>query len=106
MNAIQIKRHIRVAKIENSTQWLFVAVVLEEQGGVMVAVSQPRVIKIIQKPNSALPGKISQAITFKLASPLSKTQTRTSRIQSPYVSILFGTTSEVIVGLAAQPPTK
>ncbi len=110
------QQHIKFITVEKPTAWLVVAVLVEMMGDEMVSVSEPKVVKIIQKAclrpacagrRQALALKGSTQSQFLLSAPavvqLSKSQAQVS----PYFAFIFGSEkSNFITGLAAQPPTR
>ena len=102
---IRTKRHIRCARVETPTAWLVVAVLLETRGGETVAVSEPKVIKVIPKPTQLVLGGSYAKTTLFLAAPTTLASSSYSKILSPYVPNLGFAQSNIITGLAARPPT-
>lgn len=110
---IHTERSVRLMTIERPTAWIVVAFLVETCGTETTVVSGPRIVKVIQKNNRALPcGLSAQAgrkgcSTLALPASLSETKVIETPIKSPYVSILFGfTNADVVIGLAARPPTR
>jgi hypothetical protein len=99
------QQHIRFAKIEQPNAWVVVAVLLETTGNETVAISEPKVVKVIPKAQFALPGGKKQSSAVLLLSAPYVAYFGHS-LTSPYFSLIFGSEkSNFIIGLAAQPPT-
>ncbi len=97
------KQHIRFATLEQPHAWVVVAFLIETNGNETIAVSDPKVVKIIPKSQFAL--KAGNLSSFALSAPQEIVSTLSLQ-RSPYVVSLFGySNSEVVIGLAAQPPT-
>lgn len=97
------QQHIKFITVEKPTVWLVVAVLVEMMGDETISVSQPKIVKVIQKARALAGSTQSQ---FLLSAPavvqLSKSQAQVS----PYFAFIFGSEkSNFITGLAAQPPT-
>ncbi|MBX4197802.1 hypothetical protein KW782_00505 [Candidatus Parcubacteria bacterium] len=100
---IQTKQHIRFAKVEQPTAWVIVAILLETTGDETVAISEPRIVKVIPKNNTSL--KAGFDTRFILNAPV-EILIHTAPFASPYANLLFGSRkSNFITGLAARPPT-
>ncbi|MES2436951.1 MAG: hypothetical protein V4519_02975 [Patescibacteria group bacterium] len=99
------KQHIRFATIEQPTQFVVVAVMLETVGTETVAISEPKIVKIIPKAIHLLSGsKTSPQAVLALTAPALALISQP--IVSPYFAHIFGSEkSNFITGLAAQPPT-
>lgn len=105
MLKINTKRHIRCCTVETPTAWLVVAVLLETRGNETIAVSEPKVIKVIQKVTYTLGGSTSVFSYPKLTAPEILSTIKVGKILSPYVPNFGFGQSNIITGLAAQPPT-
>ena len=105
MLKVNSKQHIRFIKLEQPTAWVVVAILLETKNGQTVAISEPRVVKIIPKAYYALPGTTRGSV-LALSAPKLETLASYRPIASPYIGAIFGTVnSNVIMGLAPMPPT-
>ena len=98
---IQTKRHIRFATVDKGTAWVVVAILIETTGNQTVAVSEPKVIKIIpKKPVLSLTGHTAELTAPNINVIFEKA------VPSPFISILFGNTNtSYIASLGARPPT-
>ncbi len=104
MLKIHTKRHIRFATLDKGNVFVVVAVLLETTGTETVAISEPRVVKIIPKAQYTLPGTISYSRALNASTKV--IAAIKGSIISPYISHIFGSEkSNFITGLAAQPPT-
>jgi hypothetical protein len=105
MLKIHRKQHIRFATIEQPTRFVVVAVMLETVGNETVAISEPKIVKIIPKAIHLLSStKASPRAILSLSAPVQSSTV--GNIVSPYFAHIFGSEkSNFIVGLAAQPPT-
>ena len=106
MLKLHTQQHIKFAKLDRGDAWVVVAVLFETTGTETVAISEPKIVRIIPKAYQALPGsKSSQQAVLSLAAPAEEL-TRT-HIVSPYFAYIFGTEkSNFITGIAPQPPTR
>ncbi len=106
MLKLRTKQHIRFAKLDQGTAWVVVAVLIETVGTETIAISEPKIVKIIPKTQQyALSGNVAKNLT--LAAPISAHHAQPSSVISPYISTIFGyADSNFIVGLAPLPPTK
>jgi hypothetical protein len=104
---IQAQRKVQFATVERSNAWVVLAFLTEIQNGETVIVSEPKVVKVILKHSPQLPsGKKSQTTLLALPAPVSLEKTIELPIVSPFVSAIFGfSNSDVVIGLAARPPT-
>lgn len=103
------QQHIKFITVEKPTAWLVVAVLVEMLGDETISISEPKVVKVIQKAclrRQAIALKGSVQSQFLLSAP-TVTQLSKSQAQvSPYFAFIFGSEkSNFITGLAAQPPT-
>ena len=105
MLKLHTQQHIRFAKVDRGDAWVVVAVLFETTGNETVAISEPKVVKIIPKAIHKLSGsKSSPQANLSLTAPLEELSNRS--IISPYFAHIFGSEkSNFIIGLAAQPPT-
>lgn len=110
MLKIHSKRHIRFATLEQPTAWVIVAVLLETRGNETIALSEPRVVKVIPKDGRlTLPGTfVSSSFNAPLALPASHAIVKNlvSSIISPFVSSFNISDKEFVMWFSAQPPTK
>ncbi len=106
MLTLHAQRYIKVAKVEQQSAWLFVAWVVEKRGDTEVALSEPRVLRVIPKqPLKALAGKImAEAQALFLAAPRLLTG-QIVRIISAIEVFAGFTKPEVISWFSARPPT-
>jgi hypothetical protein len=101
---IRTQKHIRFAKLDRGDAWVIVAVLVEEIGNETI-ISEPKVVKIIQKNTLALSGSV-QSHQFLLKAPTQLAQSQSESLVSPYFAYIFGSEkSNFITGLAARPPT-
>ena len=98
------KQHIRFTTIEKSTAWIVVAVLVENDGVDTVAVSEPKIVRIIPKPKSlVLTGSVGNP-KLCLSCPEQVLKIK-SPVKSPF-SILFGySNTDLLVWYCARPPT-
>ncbi len=106
MIELRTHQHIRFVTVEKPTAVFVYAILLETTGNETIAVSEPRIVKIIQKKGQlALKGTTPTTI-YILPAPQEVIGTKVSKVISPYFAYIFGSeTSNFIIGLAAQPPT-
>ncbi len=104
MLKVNNKQHIRFIRLEQPTVWVVLAILLETRGDETVAISEPKVVKIIPKTVRMLAGTVGSSV---LALGTSACQAPACRaVASPYIGAIFGTVnSRVIIGLAPMPPT-
>jgi hypothetical protein len=101
----QTQQHIRFITVEKPTAWVVVAVLVEMNGEETIAVSQPKVVRVIPKAQAALKGATVQS-PFLLSAPVEISASHFESLVSPYFAYIFGSEkSNFITGLAAQPPT-
>lgn len=104
------QQHIRFAKIEKPHAWFIVAVLFETTGSETVAISEPKIVKIIYKAQYLLTGKTKKQAAVVLLSNThaQKNQNILKRhVISSYSKAFFGNIkSYSVIGLAAQPPTR
>ena len=100
------KQYVRFVTVEKPTVWVVVAVLVEDRDGETIALSEPRIVKIIKKePREMLAlasGQRLLASSVVLPAPASILSS-SNFIPSPYIAS-FGY-SEVISWLFARPPT-
>ncbi len=108
MLKLHTKRHVRFATVEKDTVWIVVAVLFETRGTETFAISEPKIVKIIPKADKlALKGSVSKSAFLSLPTFLSNFNEIKHAVISPYVTTFFGSVnSQILIGLAAQPPTR
>lgn len=104
---IQIKRNIRFVTVEKPNAWLVLAVLVEIRDGLTVAVSEPKIVKIIQKKFAALSGNVQKRKISQLSAPKILVNQSHARhgIISPYSTSFKYLDSHTIPWFSAQPPT-
>lgn len=102
------QRKVKLVTVERPTAWLVVAFLTETRGEETIIISGPKVVKVILKQSKALVGgkKQGNAAVLALPAPVSTSFAVITPIASPFVSYIFGfSNSDVVMGLAARPPT-
>ncbi len=106
MLKIQPQRKVQFVTVERPTAWLVVAFLTEMRGEEAIIVSKPKIVKVILKRAMALLEGKNKASTLALPAPKAEIKIKAVSIKSPYVSVIFGySNSDVVIGLAARPPT-
>jgi hypothetical protein len=101
------KREIKLATVEKATAWIVVAVAIETEGGEIIYVSEPRIVRVIPKKTLALKGEITRGkkvLTLKGTTKPHSKPLQTS-VLSPYAVDLKIRDEQSMVGIAARPPT-
>jgi hypothetical protein len=105
MLKLHSQQHIRFAKVDRGDAWVVVAVLFETTGNETVAISEPKIVKVIPKAQYALPSGSKTHQVLLLAAPAQVLVEHA--IASPYFTQIFGySDSNFITGIAPQPPTK
>jgi hypothetical protein len=100
------QRKVKLITVERPTAWLVVAFLTETRGDETVIISGPKVVKVILKQSKALVGAQKANVVLALPAPKGVEKIIEVLIPSPYVSSIFGySNSDVVIGLAARPPT-
>jgi hypothetical protein len=100
---IRSQQHIRFAKIEQAHAWVVVAVLVETVGNETVAISEPKVVKIIPKKLAQLSGFVARSVLLGAhAVVISHID---SPVISPFAKYFDFAIYNVATGLGAQPPT-
>lgn len=107
MLTLHSKQHIRFVTVEKATGLFVYAILLETTGNETLAVSEPKLVKIIpKKANLGLAGTNGVSSRW-LVAPIEDLIAQTSKIASPYFAFIFGSeASNFITGIAPQPPTR
>jgi hypothetical protein len=110
MLKIYSKRHIRFATVEQPTAWLVIAVLLETTGDKTIALSEPRVVKVIPKESMLALPAVFVSSSFKaplaLPAPHAIVKAIAEPTESPFASLFNTSNNQFIVWFSAQPPTK
>jgi hypothetical protein len=100
------KRHIRFVTVEKPTAWIIVAILLETSGSETIALSEPRVVRVIPKKTTfTLPGKVIRSNTKILPEPVKNISSSARAIVSPYFNVFGYKHSHFITWFSARPPT-
>jgi len=101
------KRHVRLVKVEKPTVWLIVAILLETTGEETIVIGEPRIVKVISKKISLLPGTVrnSNEIYF-LSTPKGEISNSSQTISSPYVQEFAYSNLDTLSCFFARPPTE
>lgn len=98
---------VRFVKVEQANAWVVLAFLVETEGGRIISVSEPKLVRVIPKKDKqlALPGSCGTAHpVFLLSAPqLETTQNETRRIDSIVSPYFEG--AELLSWLSARPPT-
>jgi hypothetical protein len=107
MLKIQTKQHIKFATVDKGTAVFVVAILVETHGNETISISEPKIVKIIQKSYLAITGQIKKAAQAFLALPAQENLiTKKSRsVVSPYINSFGYSNSIIIPNISAQPPT-
>ncbi len=93
MLALQRRQQIRFVTLEKPNAWVVFAFLVEQNGNETLIVSEPKIVRIIQKKT-----------VFALPAPRAKNQTGFASVKSPYVSAFFSKETQNF-SLFARPPT-
>jgi hypothetical protein len=102
MLTLYTKRTIKFAVVEKPTCWLVYGVVFETRGNEQIAITEPRIVKVITKARAALPGTVVSP--FALFGQSIAVQTPTGII-SPYTAHVDAQHS-FLAWYYARPPTR
>lgn len=97
---------VRFVKVEQANAWVVLAFLVETEGGTIVNVSAPRIVRVIPKKDKvlALPGACGTQHPLLLPAPtLARVQNainRTFAVVSPYFE-----GAELLSWFSARPPT-
>ncbi len=106
MIKLHSKQHIRFVTLDKGTVFEVYAILLETEGRETVAISEPKLIRIIQKNTLALRGSKKTVSILTLATSAISNKQKISGVVSPYITSIFGyPNSQFVMGLSAQPPT-
>ena len=100
---VHTERHIRIIKGENAHAFIIAAVVVETREGQTVVVGEPRILKIIPKQGSTLPGRVTK--TRALAGQIRKETIPQASLVSPYISFVYTSEKHDIPWYYSRPPT-
>ena len=97
---------IRFVKVEQANAWVVLAFLVETEGGTIINVSEPRLVRVIPKKDKqiALPGSVAENILL-LAAPVSELVKNEIRRVASIVSPYFEG-AELLSWFSARPPTK
>ncbi len=100
------QRKVKLVTVERPTAWLVVAFLTETRGDETVVISAPKIVKVILKQSKALIEAKKTNAVLALPAPVGLDAVIEIPTASPYVSSIFGySNSDVVIGLAARPPT-
>jgi hypothetical protein len=104
---LHAQRKVEFMTVERPTAWVVVAFLVEIRGDERTVLSGPKVVKVILKANSSLPGgKKEPKAVLALPAPVSMAFAVQVPVVSPFASNIFGfSNTEFVVSLAARPPT-
>lgn len=97
------KRFVRFLTVEKASAWEVYAVLFESDGLSVVAISEPKLVRVVAKDVKALKGSCANPSCLAASKPEEQTQ---EAIPSPYFPTLFGfSNSEFVIHHSARPPT-
>jgi hypothetical protein len=104
MLKLHTQQHIRFAKVEEANAFVVYAILVETCGNETVAISEPKIVKIIPKKVATLSGSI--ASPFALVGSAATISHIKSPVASPFATLFDFNIYKVDTGLGAQPPTE
>ena len=104
MQDLQVKRNIKFVRFERPTAWVVAAFVVEIQDGCEVAISDPKIVRVILKQNQ-FQCALNSGKILSLPPARNLLAVPNTLLISPYFFSFQHFNSDIIVWFLAQPPT-